>query len=173
MKKDTQGHLAENRILTAFIDRADLSPAEREHLEHCAACGNAVQALAGQLRRVSDEARRHTPESRVKVSLPEREERTWFDLTRKWIAAPALAAACMALLIIFLQPGPFATRPYGNVSLAEEAAADALFMAEINDIQNGGLSASLGEVEAVSVLGLDADDDFPDDLIPIDTGVRS
>jgi hypothetical protein len=174
MKKDMQEHLEQNRILTAFIDKTDLSPSEREHLEHCDACGRAVQVLAGQLRRVSDEALRHTPGTRVKVELPELEAKSWFGLYGKWIAAPALAAACIALLVIFLQPGIFsAPRPYGNVSLAEEATADALLMAEIDDIQQGGLSSPIDDASAVPASDIDDDEDFLDDLIPIDTGAQS
>jgi len=174
MKRDMKGHLEEGRILTAFIDKEDLSPSEREHLDRCDVCRSAVQALAGQLRRVSDKALRHTPDCRVKVSLPEPGERPWFALAGKWIAAPALAAACIALLLIFFQPGLFTTpRPYGNVSLAAEASADAQLMAEINDIQEGGLSSSMDEAAATPAYGIDEDEDFFDDYIPTDTGSQS
>lgn len=175
MKKDTQGHLDESRILKAFIDRADLSPSEREHLDHCDACERSIRALAGQLRRIGDEARKHTPASRVQVSLPAMEATTWLGPAGKWIAGPALAAACIALLVVFFQPGLFTTpRPFGNVSLAAEAAADALLMAEIDDIQQGGVAFSMGDAAAEpAATGFDEDENFFDDLIPIDTGVQS
>lgn len=170
MSRDLKDHIGKERILTAFIDRADLSPSEREHLQHCPACEYEIQALDGQLRRLSDEARRYTPEMKVKIALPEPETHTWWGWAGKWIGAPVLAAACVALILVFFQPQLVSNpRPYGDVSLAVEKAADARLMAEISDIEEGVVSTPVDDATPTPIIN--ADEDYLDDIIPDDVGV--
>jgi anti-sigma factor RsiW len=89
--------------LTAFVD-GELEPARREalaaHLPTCAGCQATVGALQGALAQVAKAARfEPSPSLRYKTMarISEQSEKRW----RRWMWAPSLAAAAVALLAIF------------------------------------------------------------------------
>lgn len=169
MKNSHGAHLEEQRIMVSLIDTDDLTPAERDHLANCTACSAFRHRLAAQLDGLADAAVRHTPDRRRRVTLPALEDapgRGWTG----WYVGLAATAAGVALLVVLLWPHLYSgsLRPYGDVSLAAETAADAKLMAEVDDIAEGKLSGPYRNI--VPDPGVDEGGDFLDFVAPLDTG---
>lgn len=171
MKNSEGAHLEERRIMASLIDKADLTPAERDHLTNCATCTASRHRLAARLDGLADAAVRHTPDRRRRVTLPALEdapERGWTG----WYVGLAATAASVALLVALLWPHLYSGSlgPYGDVSLAAETAADAKLMAEVDDIAEGKLSGPYRNI--VPDPGVDEGGDFLDFVAPLDTGLE-
>jgi hypothetical protein len=172
MKEDVNGHLKQDRITRAVIDEAGLASAERDHLEHCPVCAAEKQRLAAQLRGLSVSAEKFTPAPRLKIALPASEPATGMGWIGRWYTTPAAVAVCLALFIALFWPHLFTrdVRPYGNVNLMVETAADAKLLAEVHDLEASDLPVSLAEIAPDPGVALDTDEDFLDFMTSADAG---
>jgi hypothetical protein len=162
-------HLDEQRIILSLVDENDLNPLEREHLKVCSHCLASRDLLATQLHGLSREASRWTPSPRRKAVLPASDTERGTAWTGRWYVGLATAAACAALIIALSWPHLFTgnVRPYGDVTLASETAADTRLMAEAGNLEDNSLPESLQAF--VPDYGFpDDDDDFQGFVVPGD-----
>jgi hypothetical protein len=166
-RKDS--HLHEKRIIVSLIDMSDLDLSEREHLKSCPVCSASRLSIAARLDGLSAGAIRWTPEPRRRVTLGEAEVLRGRAWAGSWYVGLAAAAACLVLIITLTVPHLFTgnQQPYGKLNLAAEMAADEMFIATTEDIEENCLPASLQEI-VPDTGSTDDNDDFLDFASPVD-----
>ncbi|HVN70909.1 MAG TPA: hypothetical protein VMU10_02705 [Desulfomonilia bacterium] len=145
MKYDRGSHLSPERITLSLVDENDLDRHERDHLVHCAECSEARRHLAGRLENLSNQAARFTPVTPFKVKLPASEASYGTPWTLRFYGGLVAAAICLVLVVTLSWPHLFThnPRPYGNVNLTAESAADEKLMNEVKNLSNNSLPESL------------------------------
>jgi hypothetical protein len=157
----TTGHLTDDALIRAAIDRADLTAADRDHLDRCSRCAETLAGLTGDLDRVGTLAREAAPSPARPIRLPAQAP----ALPRRLIWAPAAAALLIALilagqLVLDRFPGPV---PDPTAELRAEMAADGAFLREVRTLETAGLPDPFGEIaEPSGYFG----DDFLDFVVP-------
>ena len=157
----TTGHLTDDALIRAAIDRTDLTAADRDHLDRCLRCAGALADLTGDLDRVGALARETAPSPGRPIRLPAQAPALPWRLT--W--APAAAALLIALFLVGQfaldrSPGP---APDPAAELRAEMAADGAFIREVRTLETAGLPDRFGEIaEPSGYFG----DDFLDFVVP-------
>ena len=169
MKGDRNSHLDEQRIIISLIDENDLNPSEREHLKACPLCSASRDRLTTQLHGLSREVTRWTPSSRRKVVLPASETERGRGWIGRWYVGLAAATACLALIVALSWPHLFtgSLRPFGEVTITAETAADAKLLAEASDLEDNSLPASFQDI-VPDIGSPDDDGDFEEFMVPGD-----
>jgi hypothetical protein len=162
-------HLTPERITASLVDRDDLLPRERDHLEHCTECSRAREILSRQLQALSDNAGRFTPASGMKVRLPAYEPARNRGRVFKWSMGIAATAASAALVLALLLPQFFPAQSprTTEAGLAGQLAQDEQLTAEVQQLADNPLSAAYAEILPYS--DSDTDDDSFDITLPGET----
>ncbi|MCJ8501887.1 hypothetical protein [Desulfatitalea alkaliphila] len=165
--KPEDTHLNHEELLLAVVDRADLPPVRRQHLEQCARCHQALADAEAGLARMGRRARELAPAPgrpfRLPASVGRERGRRWIPL---WLTA---AAAVCALFIAVWGPSWWArqTLPEGPTVAAVD---DEQFFQVVDQLVANALPASyqgLASPGAPAVpVDLDAADDFFDWVVP-------
>ncbi len=158
-------HLAEDDILQAVIDDADLSALQKQHLAECFRCRSNKERLESELTNLGQLAERYAPEPLRRVSLAK--DKIWspFLIRRFAFGAAAAAAAIIVVWAAFLIKGP----PPGSVgNLAQNMVEAERLMTEINVLVENALPQVY--LDIVGETNTNLDEDFIDFLIPTKGG---
>jgi len=170
MNNNYGNHLHEKRIIASLVDLNDLDHSEREHLKDCPVCLAARNEMAARLERLPSEALRWTPAPGRKFALPAVEEQKAGAWSGRWYVVLATASVCLALIVMFAWPNfkNGTLLPYGKLDLAQETAADEIFIAETRAIIENSLPSSMQEMVPDPGQAEDNDDDYLDFYAPED-----
>jgi len=142
MRKNTERHLTESRILHAVVDEADLLPPERSHLAVCPECRTRKDQVQAPLLRLGQLASRFSPKPSRRAFR--------FTVPQKRFAFPGFSfgwrpAMASALGVLFVIAGLWwissAPRPELQLWQAShtESMEDSVLMAEVEDLIETGL----------------------------------
>ncbi len=155
----TTGHLDEEQIIEAVIDKSGLDSAVRRHLMECSACRAEKEALEERLARFGQFSRDHAPSPR---KWPQLTERRPARLARpSWKIRPSFGMGLVAASILALLLNPHFFKPKHDVALDkvyQEMLRDAQFMSEIEKLEENPLPRFYVDITGFS------DQDDSDDL---------
>ena len=164
MSNDAASHIGEERIIQLIADGIGLLPNERDHLENCGYCRDAMTDLQGDLDRLRRQAAAVTPMPEKRFVLPSdaADRQPFRRWPRGWtVAGTALSAALLAVFIwvggkTFLPGSPHTAPPLATLEDPEITAINML------------AENALPEVYLVLSESLDGgyDEGFIDFLIP-------
>ncbi len=158
-------HLAEDDILQAVIDDADLSDLQRMHLAQCSRCRSQKEQLEQELARLGKLAKRYSPAPQKRITVIPRKDRSPFFHWGFAFSTAAVAAAVLLMLGTFL----IRSQQQGNVgNLAQNMVEAEILMTEVNLLVENALPPVYLDIVGETDLG--ADEDFLDFLIPITDG---
>ena len=162
-------HLAEEQILHAVLDEAELSPAQKKHLIKCSQCRGKKERCEHDLERLGDLAKHFTPLPKNRISLPAENTGTFSIWPLSWRAS--LGAAMAAALVIFFvwYTGPLRTGFQDNTDMqtGEVFEPDPL-MTEIRMLTENALPIVYQEISGE--YDADLDKEFMQFIVPsIDT----
>ena len=161
-------HLAENDILQAVIDAADLSDLQRMHLAQCSRCRAQKEQLEQELARLGKLAKRYSPAPQKRIIVVERKDRSVFFSWGFAFSAAAVAAAILVMLGTFF----IRSQHHGtDGNLAQNMLEAEKLMSEVNVLVENALPPVY--LDIVGETDLSADEDFLDFLIPITDGAPS
>lgn len=159
-------HLTYDQQLLAMMDPADLDADGQAHLQSCARCRHQAQKLSHRFERMGKMARQLAPEP----SRPFRLSTQAGQRRSGWQLKSAMAMGVVgALVLVFSVWMPQRFHPTGLTpqQLAQQAEADALLMAEIDDLVNDALPKAYRELAMVHDAGLsDLSQDLIDWIVP-------
>lgn len=159
MAKTGIGHLDEERIAEAIVDRDSLDENTRRHLSECSVCRAEVEALASSLARFGQISRESAPAPGRRLRVSSREKKV---SRPSWKISPAFGAglAFAAILAVVLNPFYPGNRTRPNLEKVYlEMLQDERFMAEIETLEENPLPRFY-----VDILGpMDGSDDIDDD----------
>ena len=148
MNPHAESHLTYDQQLMALVDPADLNADQQAHLRSCAQCQAQAQKLSRRFERLGRLARQLAPEPSRPFRLPARKAQRRIG----WQFKPAWAAGLVGALVLVLAlwaPRQFnPTRP-GPDQLVRQEEADALLMAEIDDLVRDALPQAYRKLAAV------------------------
>ncbi len=139
MSPENGSHLNDGQIIQSLVEKANLSPALREHLSSCSICIAKRKNFEGNLTRLGEMARNSAPSLRKKIILPWAQSEKTYQWLLGWRRISALSGAvAIALLFIGLV---FWNNPQGSslAKLNDEMLKDERFMAEISNLGKSDL----------------------------------
>ncbi|MHC1727355.1 MAG: hypothetical protein AB9866_15345 [Syntrophobacteraceae bacterium] len=159
MAKQVIGHLDEERIAEAIIDRNSLDEDARRHLSECSACRAEIDALADGLAKFGQISRKNAPIPRRRLRVPGGEARVSKPV---WKISPAFGAGLVFAVILAVVLNPLYYKKSTKPNLEKvylEMLQDERFMAEIETLEENSLPRFY-----VDILGPpDGSDDIDDD----------
>lgn len=164
MKDLTNGHLRDEQIIWAVIDKQELTGDARQHLQECEACNTKVEQFSGDLQEFGREARQAVPPFSGTVKLPAAKPSRGSHYGG-WL--PFFGAAAMAgLLMFFYFMGMQTVTPvqYTMLQQQESLLEDEALMREISEMVEYPLSDDIYRITGENGAGYD--DDFWDFIVP-------
>ena len=164
MKDQINGHLRDEQIIWAVIDRQELPGEARQHLQACVACNTKVAQFSDDLQKFGRDARQAVPPFSSTVILPVAKSSKGSHYGG-WL--PFFGAAAMAgLLMFFYFMGMQTVTPiqYTMLQQQENLLEDEALMREISEMVEYPLSEDIYRITGENGAGYD--DEFFDFIVP-------
>lgn len=145
MKSHNYGHLREEQIVWAVIDKKELSNEDYIHLMECRLCQGKVEQFTTELQVFGEKAKLTVPTLKKSITMP-RPEPEAEKLKSNWL--PFFGAAAMAGLVLFFyfigmeNMSPKLT----NLQSPENLLEDEYLMQEISEMVEHSLPDELYEI---------------------------
>lgn len=139
MAKQITGHLNEEQIIEAVIDKSGLDSAVRRHLLECSACRAEKEALESRLTRFGQLSREHVPSP---ARWPRLFERRQTSSKATWRIRPSFGMGLVLTSFLVLLLNPYLFKPKHDAALEkvyQEMLRDEQFMSEIEQLEENPL----------------------------------
>jgi hypothetical protein len=158
-------HLSQDQLLLAIVEESDLPIALQEHLFTCHQCRSDKDRLEQKLTQVGRMAKKYTPPSKQRISLPDSEFRSFYPWFSGQRAALGLALTVVMLILVVWWSAPFNITPEGGMEItALEMQESESFMSEISILAENALPTVYMDITGESYTGFD--EEFIQFIIP-------
>jgi len=164
MNEQNHGHLQEDLVLWAVVDRMELSPEARQHLQSCHACSEKVTKLEEDLAEFGRKAGQAVPPFARPVKMSTAEPAKSFQVGG-WFSF--LGAAAMAGLVIFfylMNMNYTAPVEVSSLQNQEQFLEDEALMREVSEIVEYPLPEDIYLITGEN--GVSYDEEFFDFIVP-------
>ncbi len=167
MNTHSDTHLTHDQHLMALVDPTDMDADLQAHLQSCSQCQHQAQQLSRRFERMGQMARQLASEPSRPFRLPAQGGRKRVGWQFKSAMAMGLAGALVLVFTVWWPQRFNPTQPTPQ-QLAQQEKADALLMAEIDDLVNDALPKAYQELAMANDTGLsDLSEDLIDWIVPI------